>query len=67
MSMSKYESMSLEELKAEYERVKKQNFYLQMKDRWSSEDYKTDEEHNRRILKLSKLIKERGGGVECDE
>ncbi len=50
--------MTKEEIKKRIESIKDSEFYLQMKDRWSSEDYETSRKHHEEIIRLKKLLEE---------
>lgn len=50
--------MTMKEINKKLEKLCKQEFYLQMKDRWTTEDYETDREINREIQKLEEQLKE---------
>lgn len=48
----------LEELKQQLEKVESDNFILEMKDRWTSEDYQTSYKYNAQIRELKQQIKQ---------
>lgn len=50
--------MTMQEINKKLEELCKQEFYLQMKDRWTAEDYETDRKINREIQKLEEQLKE---------
>lgn len=50
--------MTMQEINKRLEELCKQEFYLQMKDRWTAEDYETDQKINREIQKLEEQLKE---------
>lgn len=50
-------NMSIEELEKELEKVDMDNFILEMKDRWTSEDYQMSYRYNARMKELEKQIK----------
>lgn len=50
--------MTAKEINQRLEKLSEQEFYLQMKDRWTTEDYETDQKINREIQKLEEQLKE---------
>lgn len=50
--------MTMQEINRKLEELCKQEFYLQMKDRWTTEDYETDRKMNEEIRQLEKKLKE---------
>lgn len=50
--------MTIGEINQRLEKLSEQEFYLQMKDRWTIEDYETDQKINREIQKLEEQLKE---------
>lgn len=50
--------MTMQEINKKLEELCKQEFYLQMKDRWTTEDYETDRRMNEEIRQLEKKLKE---------
>lgn len=51
----------LEQLKKELEEVRESKFYLEMKDRWTNEDFKTNDKFNEKIKELEKEIEKEEG------
>lgn len=49
--------MTAKEINQKLEKLSEQEFYLQMKDRWTAEDYETDQKINREIQKLEEQLK----------
>ena len=47
-----------EEITERIERLETNAFYLNMKDRWTRQDYKTMDEYNREIRQLKKELEE---------
>ena len=47
----------MQEINKKLEELCKQEFYLQMKDRWTAEDYETDRKMNEEIRKLKEELK----------
>ena len=50
--------MSREEILKQIEDIEKREFFLQMKDRWSQEDYKLSDKHHEEIRELKKKLEE---------
>ena len=50
--------MTMQEINKKLEELCKQEFYLQMKDRWTAEDYETDRKMNEEIRQLKEELKE---------
>ncbi len=50
--------MTVKEINQRLEKLSEQEFYLQMRDRWTTEDYETDREINREVQKLEEQLKE---------
>ena len=50
--------MTMQEINKKLEELCKQEFYLQMKDRWTPDDYETDRRMNEEIRQLEKKLKE---------
>lgn len=50
--------MTMQEINKKLEELCKQEFYLQMKDRWTTEDYETDRKMNEEIRVLKEQLKE---------
>ena len=50
--------MSAEEIKAKIESLENERFYLAMKDRWSSSDYRYDSELRNKINALKAQLEE---------
>ena len=57
----KYQNMTYEELVAEFEKVKEKLFLLEMKDRWSADDYRQSGLYNTKLCELKRLIDEKTG------
>lgn len=49
--------MTMQEINKRLEELCKQEFYLQMKDRWTAEDYETDRKMNEEIRVLKEQLK----------
>lgn len=58
MNLQNSKDEELERLQKEVEDYKNRRFYLEMKDRWTDEDFKTDEYFTEEIKKLEKRIEE---------
>jgi hypothetical protein len=56
-----YEGKTLEELKEELDAVESSDFYLQMKDMWSQQDYKIHDIYYKKRKELQRLIAEKEG------
>lgn len=50
--------MSREEILKQIEDIERREFFLQMKDRWSQEDYKLSDKHYEEIRELKKKLEE---------
>ncbi len=50
--------MSREEILKQIEDIERREFFLQMKDRWSQEDYKLSDKHHEEIRELKKKLEE---------
>jgi hypothetical protein len=50
--------LKIEELEKELEQVEMDLFILDMKDRWTSEDYQMSYRYDKRIMELKKQIQE---------
>lgn len=50
--------MTMKEINERLEKLCAQEFYLQMKDRWTAEDYETDRKMNEEIRQLKEELKE---------
>lgn len=50
--------MTMKEINKRLEELCKQEFYLQMKDRWTAEDYETNRKMNEEIRVLKEQLKE---------
>ena len=49
---------TLDQLKEELDSIETSDFYLQMKDHWSQEDFHTHDVYQRKITELKAQIKE---------
>lgn len=49
--------MTMQEINKKLEELCKQEFYLQMKDRWTPDDYETDRKMNEEIRQLKEELK----------
>ena len=50
---------TIEELKAEAEKIEDSIFFLKMKDRWSSADYEQSRQYNNRLREIREEIENR--------
>ena len=50
--------MSREEILKQIEDIEEREFFLQMKDRWSQEDYRLSDKHHEEIRELKKKLEE---------
>ena len=50
--------MTKEEIKKRIDSIRDDEFYLQMKDRWSNEDYELSRKYSEEIVRLRKLLEE---------
>jgi len=54
-----YDNLTLEELKEHLDAIETSDFYLQMKDMWSQQDYKTHDIYYKKRKELLRLIEEK--------
>ena len=59
--------MTIEEIREKIQKYEESDFFIQMADHWSSDDYEAHDMYRKKILELKKLAKEAGYDIENQE